>query len=78
MRKACNPRQHRKDPQATRLGGNMGYILLILPAIAACITPIYNQVDPKLAGFPLFFWFHLALVPVTALCIFVAYRQGAK
>ena len=56
----------------------MGYILLILPAIIACITPIYNHIDPKLAGFPFFFWFHLALVPVTALCIYVAHQQGAK
>jgi len=60
------------------MGETMGYLLLALPAIVTCFVPIYNHIDPKLAGFPFFFWFHLALVPITAICIYVAHRQGAK
>ncbi len=51
----------------------MKYALLGLPAALALATPLYNSVEPRLFGFPFFFWAQLALIPVSALCILAAY-----
>ena len=52
----------------------MKYIWLLIPCIIAVATPFYNAIDPKLAGIPLFFWFQLVMVPLSAFFIFLAYR----
>lgn len=51
----------------------MKYVLLGLPCALALAVPIYNVVEPKLFGFPFFFWAQLALIPLSALCILAAY-----
>jgi Protein of unknown function (DUF3311) len=56
----------------------MKYLLLAIPGIVTLGAPFYNHVEPRLAGFPLYFWFLLAMVPVTSLCIFGAYKLGAR
>ena len=50
-------------------------VLLLLPAIVVpLLVPFYDRVDPELAGFPFFFWFQLALIPVAVVLTAVAYR----
>ena len=56
----------------------MRYIFLILPSLVACLPPIYNHIDPRLAGFPTFYWMNLALIVASALGIYVTYRLGVK
>jgi choline-glycine betaine transporter len=51
----------------------MRYLLLGLPCALALAAPLYNAIEPKLFGFPLFFWAQLALIPVSALCILAVY-----
>lgn len=51
----------------------MKAILLLIPCAAAIAAPFYNTIEPKLFGIPFFFWFQLALVPVSALFILAAY-----
>lgn len=51
----------------------MKYIWLLIPCIAAIATPLYNAIEPKLFGIPLFFWFQLGLIPVSSLFILMAY-----
>ena len=36
--------------------------LLIVPIVIPLIVPLYNKVDPKLGGWPLFYWLQLAFV----------------
>jgi hypothetical protein len=48
--------------------------LLLLPYVGLLWVPFYNFRDPMLFGFPFFYWYQLAWVPVTALLIFIAYR----
>ena len=40
--------------------------LLLLPAIGLLAVPVYDRVEPRLFGFPFFYWYQLAWVPVTA------------
>ena len=54
----------------------MKYILLLIPCIAALAVPFYNSVEPQLFGFPFFYWFNLALIPVSMLFIYSASKVG--
>lgn len=41
--------------------------LLLAPAIVLpLLIPIYDRTDPTLFGFPFYFWFQFALIPVAA------------
>ena len=50
--------------------------LLVIPFIGLLWVPFYNFHDPTLLGFPFFYWYQLAWVPVTALLTWIAYRSG--
>jgi len=69
-------RQRRLGAIACRNGREetMKYILLLVPCVLAIATPLYNGIDPRLFGFPLFYWFLLLLVPVSALFILAVYK----
>jgi hypothetical protein len=49
--------------------------LILLPYLGLLVVPLYNRHDPVLFGFPFFYWYQLAWVPVTALLIWIAYRS---
>jgi hypothetical protein len=51
----------------------MRCLLLLVPCVVALATPLYNTIEPRLFGFPFFFWFQLLLVPLSALFIWAAY-----
>jgi Protein of unknown function (DUF3311) len=51
------------------------YALLALPFIGLLWVPIYAQEDPELWGFPFFYWYQFAWVPVTSLLTFIVYRK---
>jgi len=42
------------------------YILLLLPCVGMLAVPIYNRVEPSLAGIPFFYWYQFAWVPLAA------------
>ena len=48
--------------------------LLLLPFLGLLWVPFYNQHDPVLFGFPFFYWYQLAWVPLTSLILYVVYR----
>jgi hypothetical protein len=56
----------------------MRYILLLLPCVLALAVPLYNSIEPRLFGFPFFYWFLLLLVPVSALFIYAVHRGEAR
>jgi hypothetical protein len=56
----------------------MKYLLLLAPCVLAVLTPLYNHLAPELFGFPLFYWFLLLMIPVSALCIWLADRVSAS
>jgi uncharacterized protein DUF3311 len=51
------------------------YLLLVLPFAGLLWVPFYAREEPSLFGFPFFYWYQLAWVPVTALLIWMVYRK---
>ncbi len=49
-------------------------ILLLLPSAIALSVPPYNHIDPRLFGFPFFYWFLLLLIPISCIGTFLVYR----
>ena len=50
-------------------------LLLLLPFIGLLWVPFYNQTEPSLLGFPFFYWYQIAWVPVSSLITFVVWRS---
>jgi hypothetical protein len=59
-------------------GRHVMRILLVLPFIGLLWIPFYNQELPALYGFPFFYWYQFAWVPVTSLLIWIVYRDGLR
>ncbi len=45
------------------------YLLLLVPFLAYLDPALYNHIEPRLFGFPFFYWYQLLMVPVTSLLI---------
>jgi hypothetical protein len=53
-------------------------LLLLLPFIGLLWVPFYNRELPSLWGFPFFYWYQFAWVPLTSLIIWIVFRDGLK
>jgi hypothetical protein len=51
------------------------YLLLAIPFLALLYPPLYARHDPELLGFPFFYWYQLAWVPLTAALTVLVYRR---
>jgi hypothetical protein len=49
--------------------------LLLIPYIGLLWVPFYNFREPAFLGFPFFYWYQLAWVPLTSFLIWIAYRS---
>jgi hypothetical protein len=56
-------------------GGVVMKWLLILPFIGLLWVPFYNFSGPDILGFPFFYWYQLAWVPLTMLLIWIVDRR---
>jgi len=56
-------------------GARRWYLLLALPFVGLLIPSIYAHEDPDLFGFPFFYWYQFAWVPVTALLTWIVYAR---
>jgi hypothetical protein len=52
------------------------YLLLVIPFLGLLYPPLYSRDDPELFGFPFFYWYQLAWVPVTAALTFLVYLKS--
>jgi hypothetical protein len=50
------------------------WVLLLLPFVGLLWVPFYNFQEPALFGFPFFYWYQLAWVPISSLLIWLVYR----
>jgi uncharacterized protein DUF3311 len=41
-------------------------VLLIPPVVLPLLVGVYDRTDPELFGFPFYYWFQFALIPVAA------------
>jgi hypothetical protein len=51
------------------------WILLLAPFVGLLWVPFYNFMEPSLFGFPFFYWYQFAWVPITSLLIWLVYRS---
>jgi hypothetical protein len=51
------------------------WILLLVPFVGLLWVPFYNFAEPSLFGFPFFYWYQLAWVPISSLLIWLVYRS---
>ena len=54
------------------------WLLLVLPYIGMCFPQFYARNTPAVFGFPFFYWYQFAWVPITSLVIWLAYRRAAR
>jgi hypothetical protein len=65
----------RRDRSATGLPTAW---LLLLPLLLVVYPPLYNRTDPELFGIPFFYWYQLAVIPVSVVCTTVVYFTGRR
>ncbi|GAA1808151.1 hypothetical protein GCM10009682_32440 [Luedemannella flava] len=53
---------------------NPWYLLLLIPVVVPMLVFIYNDNEPRLFGFPRFYWLQLALIPLSVLVTLAVYR----
>jgi Protein of unknown function (DUF3311) len=51
------------------------YLLLLVPFLGLLYPPLYASEDPELFGFPFFYWYQFAWVPLTAGLTYFVYRK---
>jgi len=52
------------------------YVLLLLPFIGLLFIPFFNMSEPSLLGFPFFYWYQIAWVPVSSLLTWIVWRAA--
>jgi hypothetical protein len=48
--------------------------LLLVPIVVPLIPALYNAIDPKLFGFPLFYWLQLAFIALGVTTTTIVYQ----
>jgi len=63
-----------------KAGGKRRYWawLLVVPLVLLVYPGFYARSTPELFGFPFFYWYQFAWVPVTSLLIWIVYRDGVR
>ena len=52
--------------------------LLLVPIVVPLIVPLYNNVEPRLGGWPLFYWLQLLFVALGVLTTVIVYRMTRR
>ena len=56
-------------------GSRWWYLLLLVPLIGLLVTPIYARESPELFGFPFFYWYQFAWVPLSVAITWLVYTR---
>jgi membrane protein implicated in regulation of membrane protease activity len=49
-------------------------VLLGIGIVVPLLVPLYDSETPTLWGFPFFYWFQFALIPVVSVLTYIAFR----
>ncbi|WP_033342255.1 DUF3311 domain-containing protein [Catenuloplanes japonicus] len=52
--------------------------LLIIPIVVPLTTPLFNHDDPRLLGFPVFYWLQLAFIILGVSTTTLVYRMSGR
>ena len=56
----------------------MRKLLLVIPFAGTLLVPLYNFQQPTMWGFPFFYWYLLAWVPLASLLTWIVYRSRPR
>lgn len=54
----------------------MRWNLLLLVPLLVLVTPLYNSDEPRLLGFPVFYWAQFLFITVGVACVAVVYVKA--
>jgi len=66
------------DPPAERTDRSPWNWLLLVPIVIPLLPFLYNASEPRLFGFPRFYWMQLAFVGLGVACTAVVYRMTRR
>jgi hypothetical protein len=66
-----SPNRIRPLPPGVLVGAGA---LILAPIVALMLVGTYSNEDPKLWGFPFFYWYQLLWVFIASGCTYLAYR----
>jgi membrane protein implicated in regulation of membrane protease activity len=71
---------HRTSTSPRRTGGVWAVIAILLAVsiVVPLLVPIYDSATPTLIGFPFYFWFQFALIPVVSVLTYIAFRLSLR
>jgi len=52
--------------------------LLVIPVVVPLLTFLFNKDEPRVLGFPTFYWLQLAFIPLAVACTLVVYQMTKK
>jgi uncharacterized membrane protein len=52
--------------------------LLLVPIVVVLLVPLYNHEEPKIGGWPLFYWLQLAFVALGVATTALVYRMTRR
>ena len=53
-------------------------VLLAIGIIVPLLVGIYDKADPTLLGFPFYYWFQFALIPVVSILTYIAFKLSER
>lgn len=53
----------------------MWWKVLLLVPLLVLVTPLYNSDEPRVLGFPVFYWVQFLFVPLGVICVAVVYYK---
>ncbi|PZS39772.1 MAG: hypothetical protein DLM62_06460 [Pseudonocardiales bacterium] len=53
----------------------MWWRVLLLVPLLMLVTPLYNSDEPRVLGFPLFYWVQFLFIPLGVICAAVVYYK---
>lgn len=49
---------------------------LLLVPLLVLVSPLYNSDEPRLFGFPFFYWAQFLFIPIGVVCVAVVYVKA--
>ncbi|GIF11720.1 DUF3311 domain-containing protein [Actinoplanes teichomyceticus] len=65
-------------PESPRTDSSPWNWLLLAPIVVPLLTPLFNHDEPRLAGFPLFYWLQFAFILLGVGTTTLVYRMTRK
>jgi hypothetical protein len=65
-------------PQQRRSDSSPWNWLLVVPVLIPLLTFLFNHDEPRLAGFPAFYWIQFLFIPLGVTCTVIVYRATRK